>query len=113
MKTIFTFIMVWILSDQSPTSLLLSKNESDFGVTENAEALKDFKRGLLLLHNFEYPDAKELFHEAQKKDPLFGLAYWGEAMTYNHPVMLYPCLVWLRVGIKRFAIKLLKFQRSS
>lgn len=78
--------MVWILYDQSPTPLLHSKYESDFGSTKNSEARKDFEKGLLLLHNFEYPDAQELFREAQKKDPLFGLAYWGEAMTYNHPV---------------------------
>lgn len=93
--------MVWILSDQSPTSLL-SENESDFGTTENAEARKDFERGLLLLHNFEYPDAKELFRETQKKDPLFGLAYWGEAMTYNHPVWHSQDAVSARAVIKKY-----------
>lgn len=56
------------------------------GVTDHAEAQKDFDRALLLLHNFEYPDARDLFKDAQKKDPMFGAAYWGEAMTFNHPV---------------------------
>jgi tetratricopeptide (TPR) repeat protein len=46
----------------------------------------DYERALQLLHNFEYPDARELFREAQKKEPSFALAYWGEAMTFNHPV---------------------------
>ncbi|GAB3166276.1 hypothetical protein GCM10027291_11530 [Telluribacter humicola] len=45
-----------------------------------------FKKGLLLLHNFEYVDAAEAFVEAQQIDPNFVMAYWGEAMTYNHPV---------------------------
>ena len=45
-----------------------------------------FERGLLLLHNFEYVDAAEQFVLAQQKDPSFVLSYWGEAMTYDHPV---------------------------
>lgn len=47
-----------------------------------------FLRGLALLHNFEYSAAAAAFREAQKADPGFALAYWGEAMTYNHPVWL-------------------------
>lgn len=45
-----------------------------------------FVRGVLLLHSFEYPDAAEAFRQAQQIDPDFALAYWGEAMTYNHPI---------------------------
>ncbi len=41
-------------------------------------------RGVLLLHSFEYDDAAEAFREAQRLDPDFAMAYWGEAMTYNH-----------------------------
>ncbi len=47
-----------------------------------------FLRGLALLHNFEYSAAAAAFREAQKADPDFALAYWGEAMTYNHPVWM-------------------------
>lgn len=50
------------------------------------EAQAAFLRGLALLHNFEYPTAAEAFREAQKIDPQFAMAYWGEAMTYTHPV---------------------------
>ena len=45
-----------------------------------------FIRGVLLLHSFEYRDAAEAFREAQRIDPRFALAYWGEALTYTHPV---------------------------
>ena len=38
------------------------------------------------MHSFEYDDAKDAFDEAQKADPGFAMAYWGEAMTYNHAV---------------------------
>jgi hypothetical protein len=51
-----------------------------------AAAQAPFLRGLALLHNFEYPDAAEQFRKAQAIDPNFAMAYWGEAMTYTHPV---------------------------
>ena len=50
----------------------------------NAAAQPAFIRGVLLLHSFEYEAAAEAFRDAQKADPGFALAYWGEAMTYNH-----------------------------
>jgi tetratricopeptide (TPR) repeat protein len=52
----------------------------------NAQAQPHFLRGLALLHNFEYPSAIEAFQAAQKADPDFVLAYWGEAMTHNYPL---------------------------
>jgi hypothetical protein len=54
--------------------------------TASDDAKPHFDKGLLLLHNFEYPDAAEEFILAQKADPDFALAYWGEAMTYDHPI---------------------------
>jgi tetratricopeptide (TPR) repeat protein len=43
-----------------------------------------FERGLLWLHLFEYPQAARAFQDAQRFDPAFALAYWGEALTYTH-----------------------------
>jgi predicted Zn-dependent protease len=45
-----------------------------------------FIKGLLLLHNFEYADAAQEFEMAQLLDQDFVMAYWGEAMCYNHPL---------------------------
>ena len=56
----------------------------EFTVTGNEAALPHFKRGLLLLHSFEYNDAREEFLKARELDPSLAMAYWGEAMTYNH-----------------------------
>lgn len=44
-----------------------------------------FNSGLLLLHNFQYNEANEAFLNIQKGYSEFIPAYWGEAMTYNHP----------------------------
>jgi len=51
-----------------------------------ASAQDAFLRGVLLLHSFEFSPAAEQFRRAQAADPTFALAYWGEAMTYNHPL---------------------------
>src|SRR5262245_41248146 len=66
----------------------------DFPTSGSPEAQKLFIRGVLLLHSFEYEDAAEAFREAQKLDPGFAMAYWGEAMTYNHPV-------WVEVDVEK------------
>jgi tetratricopeptide (TPR) repeat protein len=54
--------------------------------TSGAAAQAPFIRGVLLLHSFEYGRAAQAFQEAQRLDPGFALAYWGEAMTYTHPL---------------------------
>jgi len=51
-----------------------------------AAAQPAFIRGVLLLHSFEYDAAAEAFRQAEAADPAFALAYWGEAMTFNHPL---------------------------
>jgi tetratricopeptide (TPR) repeat protein len=58
----------------------------DFVNSGSAEAQPAFVRGLLLLHSFEYSRAAQAFVEAQRIDPRFAMAYWGEAMTFNHPI---------------------------
>ncbi|HEX6882328.1 MAG TPA: hypothetical protein VF530_03045 [Planctomycetota bacterium] len=58
----------------------------DFPNSGPARAQQAFVRGVLLLHSFEYVDAAEAFREAQVLAPDFALAYWGEALTHNHPI---------------------------
>jgi tetratricopeptide (TPR) repeat protein len=45
----------------------------------------EFDRALALLHNFWYVRALEGFQRVSSDDPECAMAYWGEAMTYNHP----------------------------
>ena len=44
-----------------------------------------FDRALALLHNFWYPRALDGFRQVSSDDPKCAMAYWGAAMTYNHP----------------------------
>ncbi len=60
--------------------------EIHFPTSGSSKAQRYFLLGVLLLHNFEYDDAQAAFHKAQKVEPDFAMAYWGEAMTLNHPL---------------------------
>lgn len=79
----------WAHEDHEETAFSPQAVGAEFMVMEtsaNAAAREPFLRGLALLHNFEYRYAAEEFRRAQEADPDFVMAYWGEAMTYNHPL---------------------------
>jgi len=75
----------------------------DFPTSGAAAAQPAFLKGVLLMHSFEYDDAKEAFQEAQKADPSFAMAYWGEAMTYNHAVWQQTAPDLARAALARLA----------
>lgn len=60
--------------------------EIDFPTSAAPAAHPAFVRGVLYLHNFHYPQAAEAFRHAQRLDPGDVMSFWGEAMTYTHPV---------------------------
>ena len=72
-----------------------------FPTSGSLKAQPWFIRGVLLLHSFEYDDAKEAFRQSQALDPDFAMAYWGEAMTENHPLWLEQDLEEARAILKR------------
>lgn len=58
----------------------------EFPTSGSPQAQAHFLRGLAALHSFWYEEALEAFRESTKVDPDFMMGYWGEAMTYNHPL---------------------------
>jgi len=52
------------------------------------EAQGPFLRGVAALHNFAYEEAVLEFQNAQRIDPEFAMAYWGEAMACNQTLWL-------------------------
>ena len=52
----------------------------------NAAAQAPFIEGVKDLHSFQFDEAAVAFQRAQKADPSFAMAYWGEAMSHNHPL---------------------------
>jgi tetratricopeptide (TPR) repeat protein len=66
-------------------------------------AQADFLEGMVLLHDFEYPAAAAAFRRAQAADPSFAMAYWGEAMTFNHPIWMAQDLKAARDALNKLA----------
>ena len=58
----------------------------DFPTSGSPAAQASFLRGVAALHSFWYEEALDAFRESTKTDPDFMMGYWGEAMTYNHPL---------------------------
>lgn len=58
----------------------------DFPNSGSPAAQEAFLTGVKAFHSFEFEDAGEAFLEAQTLDPGFALAYWGEALSFNHPL---------------------------
>jgi len=52
----------------------------------NAAAQAAFIEGVKDLHSFQFDEAAVAFQRAQQADPSFAMAYWGEAMSHNHPL---------------------------
>lgn len=81
---LFTLLLYLFLGCKEKTHEKNNLDNSLLEVSGNTSAQPYFEKGLLLLHSFEYADAREEFINAQKADSNMLMAYWGEAMTYNH-----------------------------
>ncbi len=81
-----TFLFSQCKHDQVTTPPTTNLGVVEMKVTGSEEAAVYFQEGLLLLHSFEFDDAAEKFVKAQEIDSNFVMAYWGEAMSYNHPL---------------------------
>ncbi|MCP3141849.1 hypothetical protein [Pyxidicoccus xibeiensis] len=53
-------------------------------------ARPELERGVALLHSFFYEEARTSFQKAAERDPRCATAWWGEAMTYYHPLWAPP-----------------------
>ncbi len=67
--------------------------------TKSAQA--QFDRGVEWLHSFMYEDAIDAFRAAQKQDPSFALAYWGEALSFSQPLWFFEEVDKARVALAK------------
>jgi tetratricopeptide (TPR) repeat protein len=58
----------------------------DFPTSASEKSHAAFVQGVLYMHNFHYPRAAQAFRQAQQLDSTDVMGYWGEAMSYTHPV---------------------------
>lgn len=62
-----------------------------------------FEQGVAWLHSFEYERALEAFQAAQRAEPAFALAYWGEALCYHQTLWLNEDVGAARAALSRLA----------
>ena len=77
--------------------------ETTFPNSGAPAAQESFREGLLLLHSFEYDDAREAFQRARSIDPGFAMAAWGEALTHQHPLWMELDLASARAALESLA----------
>ncbi len=61
-----------------------------FPVSCSEQVRPAFTRAVALLHSFGYEDARDAFAAVAAQDPGCGMASWGVAMTYYHPIWAPP-----------------------
>ncbi len=74
-----------------------------FPTSGEASAQPAFLEGVKALHSFQFDEAAEAFRRAQNADPAFAMAYWGEAMSYNHPLWAQQNLDAAKKALERLA----------
>src|ERR1700690_3532506 len=74
-----------------------------FPTSSAAAPQASFIEGVKDLHSFEFDEAAVAFHKAQQLEPNFALAYWGEAMSYNHPLWAQQDLAAAKKALERLA----------
>ena len=62
-----------------------------------------FLTGVKALHNFQFDEAAVAFKQAQAADAQFAMAYWGEAMSHNHPLWAQQDLPKAKEALDRLA----------
>jgi hypothetical protein len=81
-----TLIIAWQSAEAAAASLGKLGTVNFPTSARSAEAQAHFLRGVAALHSFWYPVALDEFRAATSLEPDFMMGYWGEAMTYNHPL---------------------------
>jgi tetratricopeptide (TPR) repeat protein len=87
MKRLLLIAVFFALPVYAPAAEMEDFGTIDFPTSGSPEAQKHFIQGVAILHSFGWKQAKLEFQRAQELDPDFAMAYWGESLTYNHPLI--------------------------
>ncbi len=103
----FAFVIALLALVAAPVhGQFASVGSITFPTSATGEAQQHFLRGVAILHSFGWNEAIEQFQAAQAIDPDFAMAYWGESLAYNHPLISQmdatePARVLLKLGSSR------------
>jgi tetratricopeptide (TPR) repeat protein len=96
-------LIISVLLGGQQSSAARGYGHVEFANSGSPSAQADFLAGLALLHDFEYESAAAAFQRAAAADPGFAMAYWGEAMTFNHPIWMQQDLKAARAALNKLA----------
>jgi hypothetical protein len=71
----------------------------EFATSCDPDVQGEFKRAVALLHSFFYEEARRVFTSVLDRDRQCGIAHWGVAMTWYHPVWTPPTEEEFRAGV--------------
>jgi tetratricopeptide (TPR) repeat protein len=108
MKKLASALVVVVLgvhaAGQAPPKTMTGElGTINFPTSAAAAAQTPFLVGVKALDHFEFDIADEAFQQVQKADPGFALGYWGEAMSFNHPLWAQQDLPAARRVLERLA----------
>ncbi len=81
------FVVLLALSIAPASAQFENVGTISFPTSGTPAAQQHFLRGVAILHSFGWKQAIAEFKQAQKLQPDFAMAYWGETLCYNHPLM--------------------------
>lgn len=89
LSNILALLIITVLSGPWAAKAAELENIGNFSfpTSGSAEAQKHFILGVGYLHSFGWTQARDEFKKAQQIEPDFAMAYWGESLTYNHPLI--------------------------
>ena len=87
MKRLFLSTCLIMLTFSANAAEMDDVGSITFPTSGSPEAQAHFLRGVAILHSFGWKQSRTEFQAAQKADPDFAMAYWGESLTYNHPLI--------------------------
>ncbi len=93
-----TFAAPVVAQHQHPAGEPEKLGKVNFPISCHPAVQTQFKSAVAMLHSFWYEKAAEAFAVVAEKDPACGMAYWGIAMTYYHPIWEAPSPAALKQG---------------
>jgi hypothetical protein len=93
-----TFAAPLVAQHEHPAAAPEKLGKVNFPVSCDAALQQQINTAVAMLHSFWYEKANETFAGVAEKDPSCGMAYWGIAMTYYHPIWEAPGPAALKQG---------------
>ena len=92
------FVAPAVAQHEHPAGDLGKLGKVTFPVPCDPSVQPQFTSAVAMLHSFWYEKASDTFAAIADKDPKCGMAFWGVAMTYYHPIWQAPGPADLKAG---------------